>query len=206
METAPDSQAATSLSAKITTKPPVSGFIKFIRIFLLILIVIGIGLLCTIHFWVPKLVAEVIPSQRAIVVSPSISTATSTSIQNLSTQAVNFDENHPLSFIIQSSTGIPEEIDISPCPTDLNVPPYFCFGSGEDTHPTLIGKSVTLYEGLVDREGGASYGVVVNRPDGTVSAYSVNMNLTQKYTETQYQNAYEEFRILLITYLNLPQS
>lgn len=36
---------------------------KFIRIFLLVLIIIGIGLLATQKFWVPKLVDKIIEYQ-----------------------------------------------------------------------------------------------------------------------------------------------
>ena len=35
---------------------------KPIQIFLLVLIIIGIGLICTQEFWVPKLVSEIIPN------------------------------------------------------------------------------------------------------------------------------------------------
>jgi hypothetical protein len=41
-------------------KPKTPIFMKFIRIFLLILIIIGIGLLFTINLWVPKLVAKIL--------------------------------------------------------------------------------------------------------------------------------------------------
>jgi hypothetical protein len=47
---------------------------KFIRIFLLVLIIIGIGLLCTQKIWVPKLVEKILTYQGLPVVSETSST------------------------------------------------------------------------------------------------------------------------------------
>src|ERR1035437_1950878 len=57
---------------------------KFIRIFLLVLIIIGIILLCTQNIWVPKLVDKIIKYQG----TPIIVQATSTPIRVKSTTPV----------------------------------------------------------------------------------------------------------------------
>jgi len=57
-----------------TVAPRAGSFIRFVRIFLLVLIIIGIALLCTIHFWVPALVEVIMgPSNVAapITTTPS---------------------------------------------------------------------------------------------------------------------------------------
>ncbi len=67
METQPETPLVDSVS-----KSRVRSFDKFIRIFLLGLIVIGIALLGTIDFWVPKLVGMFIQPEAQIVASNSM--------------------------------------------------------------------------------------------------------------------------------------
>ena len=55
---------------------------KFIRIFLLVLIIIGIVLLCTQKFWVPKLVDKILSPENIPIVAP-IDTGNSSEKVNL---------------------------------------------------------------------------------------------------------------------------
>lgn len=72
MELPPDTQApAAFVQGEAAARPQSSAAIRFIRIFLLVLIIIGIGLLCTIHFWVPKLVERLVPSYVPAVIDVS---------------------------------------------------------------------------------------------------------------------------------------
>ena len=48
------------------------NFIKFVRIFLLVLIIIGIGLLVTQKLWVPKLVDKILLSEQVPVFIPEV--------------------------------------------------------------------------------------------------------------------------------------
>src|SRR4051812_36034948 len=73
METQPESPVS---------KSGTSSFGKYIRIFLLVLIVIGIVLLCSINFWVPKLVATLIKPETQVMDSKSETTQT-TSVTDL---------------------------------------------------------------------------------------------------------------------------
>lgn len=52
---------------------------KFIRIFLLVLIIIGIVLLCTQKFWVPKLVEKILSTKTYFPNPPILNTDTDTS-------------------------------------------------------------------------------------------------------------------------------
>ena len=79
MDTQTDSQVTTtSVTTEVTNKPPTSAFIKFIRIFLLILIVIGIGLICTINLWVPSMVSIILNPQPTTVTPTATATPEST--------------------------------------------------------------------------------------------------------------------------------
>jgi hypothetical protein len=63
METQQGSQETSTPGIEINEKLSPSSFIKFIRAFLLVLIVIGIGLLCTQKLWVPSLVNFILGSK-----------------------------------------------------------------------------------------------------------------------------------------------
>jgi hypothetical protein len=68
MDTQPDQQISVApVPAEINSKPPTPALIKFIRVFLLILIVIGILLLCTTSLWVPKLVSVILRPESSSV-------------------------------------------------------------------------------------------------------------------------------------------
>jgi hypothetical protein len=87
METIPESEISVTLpttATEVVSKAKATPFIKVIRVFLLILIVIGVGLLATQSFWVPKLVTAILG--QVPVSAQSVTVTTSASSPVLSTK------------------------------------------------------------------------------------------------------------------------
>ncbi len=70
----PTPEPQNSVPTPIVVRPTATKTIKFIRIFLLVLIVIGLGLIATQSLWVPGLVNAIVPP-------PTISSVTSSGNQ-----------------------------------------------------------------------------------------------------------------------------
>jgi hypothetical protein len=100
MDISPEPQSSVPNTSTIPPQPPVSptisaatvtpgrqqpsAFIKFVRIFLLILIIIGVGLLCTQKYWVSPFVNLILNSEQKPASILKVSTSGST--QGSSTQ------------------------------------------------------------------------------------------------------------------------
>jgi hypothetical protein len=99
MENQSDPQSFSITSPEVISKPEVSALIKFVRIFLLILIIIGIGLICTINFWVPQLVTIILGSESSHptqnVVLSQIPTSVSSTAPTHESNSVNLGDALP---------------------------------------------------------------------------------------------------------------
>ncbi len=148
METTPYSQAATSsVTTEITTRPPTSVFIKFIRIFLLVLIVFGIGLICTINMWVPNVV-------RMILRTDTISKTMPVSlIWKGSVDGEYVYDDHVNAYsevVIGSSTQSELRYDIETSAKDVTGHPV---GSLMGTAVVVAGTTTEMYSDTVTNDG-----------------------------------------------------
>ncbi|MBP6884132.1 MAG: hypothetical protein KBC06_02780 [Candidatus Pacebacteria bacterium] len=69
--------------------------IKFIRIFLLVLIIIGLGLLATQKTWVPKLVDKILESEKKTEVVPEPTPVSQITYNNASTDLITVELPFP---------------------------------------------------------------------------------------------------------------
>src|SRR3989344_5175326 len=86
------------------------SFIKFVRIFLLILIVIGIGLLVTQKMWVPKVVDMILGPEMAVeenTMNPENKTTEKVENQEIQSQRELYCNDE---FAENATEGLPNEV------------------------------------------------------------------------------------------------
>lgn len=86
---------------------------KFIRIFLLILIIVGIGLIATQNFWVPKLVENILQSENNSVVNRDITTQMPMSAKMLSALSTSTAMVGKFSIAVGCDNLNPQRVEVS---------------------------------------------------------------------------------------------